>query len=177
MQAEPRVFKDSGLKRTVKIKIRGDVEKDIEERLVEVLFKEEQLCQRCAWCGEWEYSYASSTRHRRVREGKDGRPIYWCQVSQSFLDAQPAIEESLKFTYCRVAQGLQNRSHGTGGMRLKTYLTMSTSRSKPPEKVFAKLKLAAESLICFQHELKGCSFCGAALSKPWFSPPLGHLHL
>ncbi|PSN67185.1 hypothetical protein BS50DRAFT_634594 [Corynespora cassiicola Philippines] len=86
MQAEPQVFKDSGLRRTVKVEDpNGKGKKEIEEKLVEVLFKEEQLIQRCAWCGAWEYSYKGENRHFKAGTGKNGRPIYWCGVSTSQL--------------------------------------------------------------------------------------------
>ncbi|KAK4952451.1 hypothetical protein LTR10_009257 [Elasticomyces elasticus] len=72
--ADPQFLKDSGLRRTVRL---GDG-KEVEERLVEVLWKEEELCQRCRFCGVWEYCYEDSVRHREVDVGKDGRPVYWC---------------------------------------------------------------------------------------------------
>jgi len=87
LSAEPSVFRDSGLKRTRKVvdTTRGSgkkaYERECTERLVEVLVKEEELCHRCATCGQWEYSYAGEARHSRVGEDKEGQPVYWCGVS------------------------------------------------------------------------------------------------
>jgi hypothetical protein len=80
LSTEPPIFKDSGLARKVEVKDDGGV-RLIEERLVEVLLKEEELCQRCAWCGYWEE--VDYHRHRKAGEGSDGRPLYWCGVSFS----------------------------------------------------------------------------------------------
>lgn len=86
MSAEPRVFKDSGLRRTAKDVIhKHGNEVEIEEWLVEVLLKEEELCQRCAWCGRWELSYVGEPRFGKAGEGKNGRPMYWCGVSGETL--------------------------------------------------------------------------------------------
>jgi hypothetical protein len=76
MDVKPAVFKDVGLRRTVKVG-----EREAEERLTEVLIKEEEYCQRCAWCGGWEYSYEASTRHKREKGTKSGGGLYWCGVS------------------------------------------------------------------------------------------------
>lgn len=73
---EPRVLADTGMRRTRKCG-----EKDVEERLVEVIVKEEGISQRCATCGEWESTYHCSARHQKVGEDGDGMPIYWCGVS------------------------------------------------------------------------------------------------
>jgi hypothetical protein len=81
MGAEPSVVKDSGLRRKIKAKGHLGEEKEIDERLVEVLLKEEEYCQRCAWCGVWEDSLETLTRYGKAGDGKDGRPIYWCGVS------------------------------------------------------------------------------------------------
>lgn len=85
--AEPSVFRDSGLKRTRKVvdTKRGPGkkvhERECTERLVEVLVKEEGLCHRCATCGEWENCYMGSARHKGVGEDEEGQPVYWCGVS------------------------------------------------------------------------------------------------
>jgi hypothetical protein len=76
MGVEPAIFKNVGLRRTVRV---GKCQ--VEERLVEVLIKEEQYCQRCAWCGRWEYSDAGEARHKREEEPNGGRTLYWCGVS------------------------------------------------------------------------------------------------
>jgi hypothetical protein len=76
MGVEPAVFKDVGICRTVKVG-----KKEAKERLVEVLIKEEEYCQRCAWCGRWEYSYERSAKHQREEEPKGCRVLYWCGVS------------------------------------------------------------------------------------------------
>jgi hypothetical protein len=76
MGVEPEVFKDVGLRRTIKVD-----GKEVEERLVEVLIREEEYCQRCAWCGEWEYSYEGSSRHSKEKQQIDGTTLYWCGVS------------------------------------------------------------------------------------------------
>lgn len=82
LSAETPFLKDSGLRRKVKIGSgKGKEWREVEERLVEVLLKEEQLCQRCAYCGGWEYSYQGDVRYRKVGEGRDARPMYWCGVS------------------------------------------------------------------------------------------------
>jgi hypothetical protein len=79
MSIDPPAFKDSGLRRTLRIKNdEGKGENDVEERLVEVLLREDEFCQRCAWCGGWEYSYEGSTRHVKVKEAQS---LYWCGVS------------------------------------------------------------------------------------------------
>jgi hypothetical protein len=85
-KAEPEVLKDSGITRTRTFEIKNVFGKVVgeevkEEKLVEVLVKEEELCHRCASCGQWEYSYADSPRHKKIGEDKDGRPVYWCGVS------------------------------------------------------------------------------------------------
>ncbi|USP77441.1 hypothetical protein yc1106_04715 [Curvularia clavata] len=83
LNAEPSVFRDSGLKRTRKVvDARGSrkkaTERECTEILVEVLVKEEGLCHRCATCGGWENCYAWSPRHKMVGEDKEGQPVYWC---------------------------------------------------------------------------------------------------
>ena len=75
LSTKPRVLADTGMRRTRKCGT-----KDVEERLVEVLVKEEGLCQRCATCGAWESSSDCSTRHRKVGEDGDGMSVYWCGV-------------------------------------------------------------------------------------------------
>jgi hypothetical protein len=79
--ADPPIFKDTGLRRKVlePAKVWGKQEREVEETLVEVLLREEQLCQRCAFCGTWEYSYQDSERHKKVEE-RNSRPVYWCGV-------------------------------------------------------------------------------------------------
>jgi hypothetical protein len=81
MGTEPSIPKDSGLRRKVKTRGYHGEETEIEERLVEVLLKEEEYCQRCAWCGVWEDKFETLTRYRKAGNGKDGRPLYWCGVS------------------------------------------------------------------------------------------------
>ncbi|KAF2830049.1 hypothetical protein CC86DRAFT_453554 [Ophiobolus disseminans] len=78
MGVEPRVFKDVGLRRKVLVKEGSGREVEVEERLVEVLVKEEEYCQRCAWCGVWEYSYEKGVRHKRLKEQAHGVALYWC---------------------------------------------------------------------------------------------------
>jgi hypothetical protein len=78
--AEPSIFKDSGLRRKMKTKGVHGEEQEVEERLVEVLLREPEYCQRCAWCGVWEDS-GERTRHQKAGDGKDGRLLYWCGVS------------------------------------------------------------------------------------------------
>ncbi|KAF1994948.1 hypothetical protein P154DRAFT_624298 [Amniculicola lignicola CBS 123094] len=78
LNSETPFMKDSGVRRKVWIETKGKERREVEEKLVEVLLKEEELCQRCAYCGVWEYCYQDSTRHRKVGEGKDGRLVYWC---------------------------------------------------------------------------------------------------
>jgi hypothetical protein len=56
MGAEPSMFKDSGLRRKVNAKHVGGAKHEVEERSVEMLLKEEQYSQQCAWCGVWEDS-------------------------------------------------------------------------------------------------------------------------
>lgn len=72
LRAEPLVLRDGGLKRTREVG-----QRDIEERLVEVLVSEEGLWHRCPTRGQWDDSYPESTRHARVGEHRDGQPIYW----------------------------------------------------------------------------------------------------
>jgi hypothetical protein len=84
LQSDPPIFKDSGVRRKVELKENGMI-KMIEERLVEVLLKESELCQRCAWCGCWELSYEGESRHCQRGVGTDGRPLYWCGVSNSLI--------------------------------------------------------------------------------------------
>ncbi|SJL08551.1 uncharacterized protein ARMOST_11917 [Armillaria ostoyae] len=77
LAATPPILKATGTTRRVKVE-----DKEIEEPQVEVLLNDEQLCQRCAYCGCWEYSYPGETRHEKVAQrGEDG--IYWCGVSVS----------------------------------------------------------------------------------------------
>jgi hypothetical protein len=78
--AEPSIFKESGLRRKEKAKGVHGEDMEVEERLVEVLLKEEEYCQRCAWCGVWENS-GERTRHQKAGVGKDSRQLYWCGVS------------------------------------------------------------------------------------------------
>lgn len=74
LAATPPILKATGTTRRVKVE-----DKEIEEPQVEVLLNDEQLCQRCAYCGCWEYSYPGETRHEKVTQrGEDG--IYWCGV-------------------------------------------------------------------------------------------------
>jgi hypothetical protein len=77
MDVEPAVFKNVGLRRTVKVG-KGETE----ERLVEVLIKEEEYCQRCAWCGRWEYSDEGSARHKKEEQPRGVGAVYWCGVSK-----------------------------------------------------------------------------------------------
>ncbi|KAK0478843.1 hypothetical protein IW261DRAFT_1481180 [Armillaria novae-zelandiae] len=72
LAATPPILKATGTTRRVKVE-----DKEIEEPQVEVLLDEEQLCQRCAYCGCWEYSYAGEARYEKIApRGEDG--IYWC---------------------------------------------------------------------------------------------------
>ncbi|KAF2104418.1 hypothetical protein NA57DRAFT_70625 [Rhizodiscina lignyota] len=78
LAATPPIIKDLGIKRKAKTKPKESQDVDvIEESLIEVLLKEEELCHRCAYCGAWEYSYDHSTRHRRVTEPGTSA-LYWC---------------------------------------------------------------------------------------------------
>lgn len=68
LAATPPILKATGTTRRVKV-----ADEEIEEAQVEVLLDEDQLCQRCAYCGCWEYSYAGETRYEKVaQEGEDG---------------------------------------------------------------------------------------------------------
>lgn len=77
---DPPIIKDRGIKRTVKLP--GSTV-TIEESLVEVLLKEEQLCERCSYCGGWETVYAGNVKFQRESE-TNGIAIYWCGVSLVF---------------------------------------------------------------------------------------------
>ncbi|KAF2798810.1 hypothetical protein K505DRAFT_371450 [Melanomma pulvis-pyrius CBS 109.77] len=81
---EPPFLKDTGLRRTVEVKTdrkEGEMKSlfansegcVVEERLVEVLLKADQLSQRCAYCGGWEYTYEGDKRHQKVAAGAHGR--------------------------------------------------------------------------------------------------------
>jgi hypothetical protein len=61
------------------VSLEGDV--TVVEPLVEVLLTEEQLCQRCAYYGSWEYSYTGEVRYQKV-EGSDSNPLYWCRAAE-----------------------------------------------------------------------------------------------
>jgi hypothetical protein len=82
---EPVVFKDVGLRRKVNVD-----KKEVEERLVEVLMKEEEYCQRCAWCGGWEYSGGDSPRYCKEKEQDKNGALYWCGVSARACNAAKA---------------------------------------------------------------------------------------
>jgi hypothetical protein len=82
---EPVVFKDVGLRRKVNVD-----KKEVEERLVEVLMKEEEYCQRCAWCGGWEYSGEDSPRYCKEKEQEKNGALYWCGVSARACNAAKA---------------------------------------------------------------------------------------
>ncbi|KAH7125205.1 hypothetical protein B0J11DRAFT_579767 [Dendryphion nanum] len=77
LQAEVPFLKDTGMRRSLWVSEDRDA-REVDEVLVEVIIKEAQYCQRCAYCGAWEYSYPDSARHQRVGKGKTGRPWYWC---------------------------------------------------------------------------------------------------
>jgi hypothetical protein len=78
--AEPSIFKDCGLRRKVNARHVGGAMNEIEERVVQVLLKEEEYSQRCAWCGVWE-DIGERTRHPKAGDGKGGRLLHWCGVS------------------------------------------------------------------------------------------------
>lgn len=83
LAAEPPIIKSTGIKRPIKLPKAEPVESPATmESLVEVLLKEEQLCQRCVYCGSWEYSYQGEVKYQKVGEGDDG-PLYWCGVGRS----------------------------------------------------------------------------------------------
>lgn len=85
LAVEPELLKDSGLRRTRTTDVWEGKEivgkRETEERLVEVMLKEEELSHRCMSCGGWELGYASSPAFQNIGLGKDGRPIFWCGVS------------------------------------------------------------------------------------------------
>jgi hypothetical protein len=94
---EPGFLKDTGIRRTIAVEGTGRAKNEteeselvdavggivVEERLVEVLLKDEELSQRCAYCGGWEYTYTGDERHKKIETGKSGKVYYWCGVSIS----------------------------------------------------------------------------------------------
>jgi hypothetical protein len=95
---EPGFLRDTGMRRMVavegkgvggRMKRKGEEKRLVdavggnvgEERLVEVLLKDEELSQRCAYCGGWEYTYTGHKRHKKIEWGKNGKEYYWCGVS------------------------------------------------------------------------------------------------
>ncbi len=90
LAVEPPIFRDAGLRRKAVSPPNppgsgGGPEQDdtaIEEALVEVLLAPDQLSQRCAYCGAWEYS-GDDARHLKVGETRDHVGIYYCGVSES----------------------------------------------------------------------------------------------
>jgi hypothetical protein len=95
---EPGFLKDTGIRRVVAVedkgveggmKLKGEEKRLVdavggqvsEERLVEVLLKDEELSQRCAYCGGWEYTYDGDKRHKKIELGNNGKEYHWCGVS------------------------------------------------------------------------------------------------
>ena len=73
------ILKVTGMSRAEKRRVPGsEVDVQIEAKQVEVLIKEEQLCKRCIYCGDWE---ESGRIKRHVKISQDGEdPLYWCGV-------------------------------------------------------------------------------------------------
>jgi hypothetical protein len=138
MRADPPIFKDSGLKRKTEIKESNRV-RLVEETLVEVILKEEELCQRCAWCGCWEHNYKGEKRHCKMSEGSDGRPVYWCGVSSLYLLILSDSPDTFRF-----ALEDQGRGHYTGGKIQHRWMMVYTSTID-----FHKLPLHVRRNKCF----------------------------
>lgn len=87
------VVKDTGLRRKVWLggrdqNLKCDEDgvsscREVEEKLVEVLLKEEEYCHRCSYCGVLELAYEGEIRFRKVGSDRNGRPKYWCGGSVS----------------------------------------------------------------------------------------------